>query len=120
MKHRVNGNAVKMYNKQGSVLRVETVINQARDLTVYRPKEGDPDGEKEWRYLRKGVADTWRRAELSQRANERYLGALAAATEPTPLGTVSEPLCRRARYHGRPVRALNPLAAILKDRGNQG
>jgi hypothetical protein len=111
VKHRVNGNAVKMYNKQGSVLRVETVINQARDLRVYRPKEGEPDGEKRWRYLRKGVADTWRRAELSQQANERYLGALAAVTEPTPLGAVSRPVCRRVRYHGQPVRALNPLAA---------
>ena len=110
VKHRVNGNAVKMYNKQGSVLRVETVINQARDLMVYRPKEGDPGGAKQWRYLRKGVADTWRRAQLSQQANERYLAALAAATESTPLATLSEPLCRRVRYHGQPVRALNPLA----------
>ena len=111
VKHRVNGNAVKMYNKQGSVLRVETVINEARDLKVYRPKEGDPGGEKQWRYLRKGVADTWRRAALSQQANERYLDALAAVTEPTPLGVVSAPVCRRVRYHGQPARALNPLAA---------
>jgi hypothetical protein len=111
VKHRVNDNAVKMYNKQGSVLRIETIINQARDLKVYRPKEGEPEGEPQWRYLRKGVADTWRRAELSQQANERYLAVLAAATEPTPLGTLSQPLCRRVRYHGQPVRALNPLAA---------
>ena len=111
VKHRVNGNAVKMYNKQGSVLRVETVINTARDLKVYRPKEGDPGGEKTWRYLRKGIADTWRRAELSQQANERYLAALAAVAEPTPLGTLSQPLCRRVRYQGQPLRALNPLAA---------
>jgi hypothetical protein len=111
VKHRVNGNAVKMYNKQGSVLRVETVINQARDLTVYRPKEGDPGGAKDWRYLRKGIADVWRRAELSQQANERYLAAMAAVDEPTPLGTLSQPLCRRVRYQGQSVRALNPLAA---------
>ena len=111
VKHRVNGNAVKMYNKQGSVLRTETTINQARDLKVYRPKEGDPGGAKDWRYLRKGVADVWRRAELSQQANERYLAAMAAVAEPTPLGTLSEPLCRRVRYGGQPVRALNPLAA---------
>jgi hypothetical protein len=111
VKHRVNGNAVKMYNKQGSVLRVETVINQPRDLTVYRPKEGDPGGAKDWRYLRKGVADVWRRAELSQQANERYLAAMAAVSEPTPLGVLSQPVCRRVRYRGQPVRALNPLAA---------
>ena len=111
VKHRVNGNRVKMYNKQGSVLRVETVINQARDLRVFRPKEGEPDGPKEWRYLRKGVADTHRRAELSQQVNARYLAALAAAAEPTALGTLSAPVCRRVRFHGQPVRALNPLAA---------
>ena len=111
VKHRVNGNAIKMYNKQGSVLRVETVINQARDLTVYRPKEGDPEGAKDWRYLRKGIADLWRRAELSDRANERYLAAMAAVDEPTPLGTLSQPLCRRVRYRGQPVRALNPFGA---------
>jgi hypothetical protein len=110
VKHRVNGNRVKMYNKQGSVLRVETVINQARDLKVYRPKEGEPDGPKQWRYLRKGVADTYRRAELSQQANERYLTALAAATEPTSLGVLSAPVCCRIHIKGRAVRALNPLA----------
>lgn len=77
IKHRVNGNYIKMYNKQQSVLRVETVVNQAREFRVYRPKEGDPEGSKQWRYLRKGVADLHRRAEVSQRANERYLDALA-------------------------------------------
>lgn len=111
VKHRVNGNRVKMYNKQGSVLRVATVINQARDLRVFRPKEGEPDGPKAWRYLRKGVADTHRRAALSQQVNARYLAALAAAAEPTALGTLSAPVCRRVRFHGQPVRALNPLAA---------
>ena len=110
VKHRVNGNRVKMYNKQGSVLRIETVINQARDLKVFRPKEGEPEGEKQWRYLRKGVADTHRRAALSQQANERYLDALTAVTEPTALGVLSAPVCQRVRFHGHPVRALNPLA----------
>ena len=44
VKHRVGGNWIKMYNKQGSVLRVETTINDARDLKVFRPREGDPHG----------------------------------------------------------------------------
>lgn len=110
-RHAVNGNRVKMYNKAGSVLRVETVINQARDLTVFRPKEGEPDGAKEWRYLRKGVADTYRRAELSQQANERYLTAVAAASAPISLGVLGAPLGRRVRFHSQPARALNPRAA---------
>lgn len=110
VKHAVNGNRVKMYNKEGSVLRVETVINHPRNLMVYRPKEGEPDGPKAWRYLRKGVADTHRRAELSQQVNERYLEAVGAAREPVALGVLSAPVCRRVRFHGQPARALNPLA----------
>lgn len=114
IKHRVNTNSIKMYDKQGSVLRVETTINQPRDMKVFRPKEGDPAGEggkKEWRYLRKGVADLWRRGEVCQRANERYLTAMAAVDHPTTLGVATDGLCRRAAWTGGRARALNPLAA---------
>ncbi|MFL5331911.1 MAG: hypothetical protein ACJ8H8_01755, partial [Geminicoccaceae bacterium] len=110
VKHRVNSNAVKMYDKQGSVLRVETTLNNVSDLKVYRPKEGDEQGAKDWRPLRKGVADLHRRAEVSHKANERYLEALAVVAEPTPLATLVEPLCRPVRRPLR-ARALNPLSA---------
>jgi hypothetical protein len=110
VRHRVNDNSIKMYDKQGSVLRVETTINQPNDMKVFRPKEGDENGPKDWRELRKGVADTQRRAEVSQAANERYLESLAAASEPTILAEVSEPLCRATCWKGKRVRALNPLS----------
>jgi hypothetical protein len=48
LKHSVNGNSVKMYDKQGSVLRVETTIHNPRDLRVYRGTEAEPD-KKQWR-----------------------------------------------------------------------
>ena len=85
VKHAVGSNSVKMYDKQGCVLRVETTINDAWDIKVYRPKEGDSGGGKGWRYLRKGVADLYRRAQFSQSANERYLAALGTAEDKTPL-----------------------------------
>ena len=100
-----------MYDKQGSVLRVETTINDARDLKVFRPKEGDEGGVKEWRSMRKGIADLHRRAEVSQAANERYLESLAQVAATTPLGELTAPLCRPVRWKGKTVRALNPLAA---------
>jgi hypothetical protein len=53
IKHRLKRNWIKMYGKQGSVLRVETVINDPRDMKVYRAKEGDQGGEKSWQPLRK-------------------------------------------------------------------
>jgi hypothetical protein len=111
VKHRLNRNSIKMYDKQGSVLRVETTINDARDMKVYRPKEGDEDGRKDWRYLRKGIADLHRRAQISQAANERYLESLASVEDHTPLASLIEPLCRPIRWKGQPVRALNPLSS---------
>jgi hypothetical protein len=76
IKHSVNNNSIKLYDKQGSVLRVETTINNSRDLKVYRRKMGQSSGPKSWQRLRKGIADIHRRAQLSQAANERYLDAL--------------------------------------------
>jgi hypothetical protein len=106
VKHWVNGNSIKMYDKAGSVLRVETTIARTTDFKVYRPKQGDPDGKLAWLPLRKGVADLHRRAELSQRANGTYLDTLAAINDDTPLSTVLDAVSRHAAWRGRRVRAL--------------
>jgi hypothetical protein len=110
LKHSNNRNSIKMYDKQEMVLRVETTINDPRDLKVFRTKEGDPKGKKSWLRLRKGVADLKRRADVSQKSNERYLEALAAVDHDEPLGTTVEPLCEPTQYRGRRVRALQPLS----------
>jgi hypothetical protein len=109
IKHRMNRNSVKMYDKQGSVLRVETTINDARDLGVYRTSESDPKGTKRWRRLRKGVVDLPRRAEISQAANMRYLTALSGVEATTPLGRVADDVSRPVIHEGRRCRGLNPL-----------
>jgi hypothetical protein len=108
VKHRVNGNSVKIYDKQGSVLRVETTINNPRDIKVYRRKEGDPSSSLAWRRLRKGVSDIHRLAEVSQSANNRYLDALAELNDHRPLRTVVDAVCRPTTLHGRRIRALRP------------
>lgn len=108
VKHQVDANSVKAYDKAASILRVETTINDASRLKVFRRKEGDPDGRPDWRKMRKGVADTWRRAELSQRANERYLDTLTAADTSQRVGDLLAKVSRRVRWKGRSVRALRP------------
>jgi hypothetical protein len=110
IKHRLNFNSIKMYDKQGSVLRVETTINDARDLKVYRRKEGDSQGKKKWLRMRKSVADVARRAHVSQAANERYLKALAAVEPGQPLGELTSSLCQPVIWQGRRARALNPFS----------
>lgn len=110
IKHRLNHNVLKMYDKQRQVLRVETVINNPEDFKVYRTAEGDEDGQPSWKKMRKGVADLPRRTEVSQAANDRYLDGLAAVEEKTPLGELAARVCRPVTWHGRRARALNPLA----------
>jgi hypothetical protein len=110
LKHYVNGNSVKMYDKQGSVLRIETTIVQPRDFKVFRGTEAEPDAQ-QWRMMRKGVADLQRRAEVSQASNERYAAALASAHCSKPLKELAERVCQRKREQGHPIRALNPMGA---------
>lgn len=110
IKHRVNGNSIKMYDKESSVLRVETTLLNPKDFKVYRPLQDDPKGECDWRALRKGVADLYRRANVSQAANARYVDRLAAVNDETTVAEASVAVCRRVTEGGRSWRALNPLA----------
>lgn len=110
VKHAINRNSIKMYDKQESVLRVETTINYTRDMKVYRASEDDLQGPKSWQRLRKGVADLNRRAQISQASNERYLESLAAVETESTLGEVTAAVCQRTKWKGRSVRPLNPLS----------
>jgi hypothetical protein len=129
VKHSVNANSIKMYDKQGSVLRVETTINRTRDFRVYREKQTGPhgrsksEGKKAWRTLRKGVVDLKRRADISRAANLRYLTALAATSGKIPLFQWADQVCKPRRCEGRAVRALNPWSppdAVLFQAINRG
>ncbi len=114
VKHSLNANSIKMYDKQGSVLRVETTVNQTRDFRVYRAAQIGPhgraknDGKKSWRVMRKGVVDLKRRAEVSHAANARYLTALSATDGKVPLFQWVEAVCKPIKQEDRRFRALNP------------
>jgi len=58
------------------------------------------------------LADLPRRAEVSKAANERYLLALAAVDEKTPLYQLAEQLCRPVWRKGKRFRALNPWSPL--------
>jgi hypothetical protein len=105
VKHWVNGNSIKMYDRPGG-LRIETTIAKTADFKVFRPLQHDPAGRWAWRPLRKGVADLHRRAELSQRANERSLDALSVVDDTTPLHRLLDQVSHPTSYRGRRVRAL--------------
>jgi hypothetical protein len=110
IKHSVKKNSIKAYDKAGNVLRVETTMNDPGDFKVFRTKEGEPDGKAGWRPLRRGIADIYRRAQVSQASNDRYLDALAGADTSTPLGELIRDICKPATYKDKRVRALRPWA----------
>jgi hypothetical protein len=111
-----------MYNKQGSVLRIETTIVQPRDFKVYRGTEKEPEN-LQWQRMRKGVADLSRRAAVSQASNNRYAAALTSAHCSNPLKDLAKGVCQRKRETARSVRALNPFGtddAVLLEAVNRG
>lgn len=108
VKHRGGANSVKMYDKHGRVLRVETTIDDPAPFKVYRPVEGDPEGKKAWRPLARGIANLRRLAEVSQSCNERYLDALASLDTDSPLEQLMQGVCEPLRWKGERVRALRP------------
>jgi hypothetical protein len=111
LKHQANGNSVKLYDKQGSVLRVETTLNRPHQFRVYRASERDPEQKKRWQVLRKSVGDLHRRAEICEAINGRYLAALASVRAGQSAGQVARAVCRAICKDGRRHRALNPWAA---------
>jgi hypothetical protein len=107
IKHWLRGNSLKMYDKAGSVLRVETTIGETEDFKVFRPKSNGPQDVFEWAPLRKGVADLHRRAQVSDRSNSIYLQALSAVEDTTPCSNLFDAVSRfTLDSRGRRVRAL--------------
>ena len=126
IKHSVNGNSLKLYDKAftvaGSVLRAEATIHNGDDFRVYRPKEGGTEEELAWRRMRRGIADLHRRAEVSRKATERYLDAFASVDEDTTLEELIRRLGQPKQWRGRRVRALRPFGddSTLLEAVNRG
>jgi hypothetical protein len=111
VKHWVEENSIKMYNKQGSVLRIETTINNPRRFKVYRWCERHGKRRQAWLPMRKAVTDLPRLVEICQAANQRYLQALADVEVIQPVHRVFDPVSERIIRDGRPYRGLRPITA---------
>jgi hypothetical protein len=115
IKHARDRNSIKMYDKQESILRIETTINSLRQMKSYRAAEDDPHGPKSWRGLRKGVADLHRRAQISQKSNKRYLDDLASVEAEPSLAQSTARLCRRTTLASRIATATRRPGRVAGD-----
>jgi hypothetical protein len=123
VKHWMKGNWIKMYDKHGCILRVETVINDPYEFKVRRRAGRRGRRTLWWHPLPKGVAFLPRYATVSAAANHRYLDALAVVDDPAPAHRALDRLVQPVRdRHGRSSRAFNPattpdltlFAAVLR------
>jgi hypothetical protein len=110
VKHMVEENSIKMYDKQGSVLRIETTINNPRRWSVWRRATRRGQRVMAWIPMRKGIADIRKRAEVARAANERYLEALSVVGDTLPSRQVLDPISRRVTRNGRSYRPLRPIS----------
>jgi len=111
VKHRVKENWIKMYDKFGVVLRIETVINNPYDFKVRR--KAWRKGRRVWAWcpLSKGVGYLWRYAQIAGAANRRYLAALAIVADPAPAAAELHNLASPVIDNGRSYRGFNPASA---------
>ena len=109
IRHTLNSNSLKMYDKWGNLLRIETTMLRPAEFKVYRSPEGQTKQGKRWMKLRKGVCDMYQRAQVCRAANTRYLEALAGVTGSSSLLEEAAAVCSPMMRNGKRYRGLNAL-----------
>ena len=111
IKHRVGRNWIKMYDKFGLLLRIETVINDPYVFLIRR--HGVRKGKRVigWFPMTKGVTGLPRFAQVARSANHHYLAGLSVADDPAPAQELLRLCTRRVQHDQRSYRGFNPAAS---------
>jgi len=114
VRHWNGKNSVKFYNEH-NVLRIEMTMNDPTQFKIYRHSENQDKAEpKKFMPMRKGIADTAARAEVSKNIINRFTEQMSAMEEKTRLGellsSVNMPLIR----DGKRVRAIDTFGKDLE------
>jgi hypothetical protein len=112
IKHRVKNNWLKMYDKFGRVLRIETVINNPREFRVRRPRIREGRRVMVWCPMNKGVSNLYRYREVALASNRRYLEALAVVDNPAPAYRQAAELTEPVVVSGRTHAGFNPASPV--------
>ena len=110
IKHWIDENSIKMYDKARRLLRIETTLNNPRRFSVRRRIERRGRRVLAWLPLRKSIADLRRWVDIARAANARYLDALSVVGEVTPSHRLLDPVSQRVTRDGRPFRPLHPIS----------
>jgi len=108
VKHRMKNNWLKMYDKFGQVLRVETVINNPREFKVRRWRMRHGRRQRVWCPMNKGIANLYQYWAAAHAANVRYLEALSVVNDPTPAYQQVAALVQPKLEEARSYAGFNP------------
>lgn len=112
IKHRMTKNWLKMYDKFGLILRVETVINRPKEFSVYRTRHHrDGSTSQGWFPMNKDVGSLVHYQEQALACNRRYLDALAVVDDPAPAYQELRQLTEPKVVAGRSLAGFNPARA---------
>lgn len=106
--HHMGKVSIKMYDKLGIVLRVETTVNDVSFFRHYRKVE-HRDGTSEMKFapMKKTIFSLPALQELTTASNRRYLNFLSTLDDPSPGYRTLEQISRRVRDDGRSYRGFN-------------
>jgi len=108
IKHRFGPASIKMYDKHGIVLRIETTVNSVSFINHYRTVE-HRDGTKEQRNapMKKGLYSLPALQQFCEAANRRYIEFLSQLDDPTPGLKNVEKISEPVEHNDRSYRGFN-------------
>src|SRR5262249_51126096 len=110
IKHRMKNNWLKMDDKFGWVLRIETVINDPREFRVRRLRRRPGRPAMGWCPMNTGGVNPYRHREGAVAATRRYLVALGVVDDPTPAYRQVADRTEPAVVSGRSHAGFNPAS----------
>jgi len=118
IRHWSDSNSIKLYNEH-SVMRTEFTMNNPERYRIHRTAEGDTNGEKKLRPLRKGIADIVPRTQICNDRLNSFSAQLATLQEDITVGDILAKVSTRvkAKAKGKSFRALDVTGkdlALLK------
>ena len=109
IKHRMTKNWLKMYDKFGQILRVETVINRPKEFFVHRTRfHRDGTSSQGFFPMNKDTGSLIYYQEQALACNRRYLDALAVVDDPAPAYLQLRQLTEPKDVAGRNSAGFNP------------
>ena len=115
VRHRMKRNWMRMYNKEGVVLRGERVINAHEECRIRRRVRRHGRSVMAWVPLRTGVAILSRSRAIRGQCNGRSLDALAHVDDPTPaIRALDARMAGAATPDGRTVRPFTSVARLAE------